>query len=75
MSIDRVNPLSATGQHFHADGSSLPRIVDHYDSFFQLGLTEGEKGDLIADLLAPSVPGSGSVTRRTEAFFDLKGGE
>jgi hypothetical protein len=49
--------------------------VDHYDSFFQLGLTEGEKGDLIADLLAPSVPGSGSVTRRTEAFFDLKGGE
>ncbi len=63
MSIDHFNSISATG---YADGSSLIRVVDHYDSFFQLGLTEAEKRDLIPDLLRPSTPDSEAVTSRAE---------
>ena len=75
MSVDRFNSFSAAGQSFYADGSSLPRVVDHYDSFFKLGLTEAEKRDLIADLLAPSAPGSQGVASftETEELFDPDG--
>jgi mono/diheme cytochrome c family protein len=47
----RTTPLRALWQHppyFH-DGSAetLADVVAHYDSFLGLGLTEGQKGDLV----------------------------
>ncbi len=75
MSVDRFNSFSTTGQSFYADGSLLLGVVDHYDTFFKLGLTEAQKRDLIADLLAPSAPGFKGVTSRTETeeLFDPDG--
>jgi mono/diheme cytochrome c family protein len=47
----RTTPLRALWQHppyFH-DGSALnlPAVVDHYDSFFGLGLAANQKADLV----------------------------
>ena len=47
----RTTPLRALWQHapyFH-DGSAptLEAVVDHYDDFFRLNLTEQQKGDLV----------------------------
>jgi mono/diheme cytochrome c family protein len=49
----RTTPLEGLFTHqkggFFHDGrfATLREVVDHYDSFFKLGLSEGEKGDLI----------------------------
>ena len=47
----RTTPLRALWQHapyFH-DGSArdLPAVVDHYNQFFSLNLTDAEKMDLV----------------------------
>lgn len=47
----RTTPLRAPWQHppyFH-DGSAatLRDVVEHYSSFLELGLAEGQKGDLV----------------------------
>ncbi len=34
----------------------MSQVVDHYDSFFKLGLTDEEKSDLIQYLLGPVIP-------------------
>lgn len=36
----------------------MSQVVDQYDSFFKLGLTDGEKSDLIQYLLGPVAPRS-----------------
>lgn len=36
-------------------------VVDQYDSFFRLGLTDQEKNELIQYLLGPMAPRSDSV--------------
>ncbi len=54
----RTSPLKGLWTHqkggFYHDGrfATLRDVVDHYDQFFNLGLSEGEKGDLIKYLLS-----------------------
>ncbi len=54
----RTAPLKGLWSHqkggFYHDGrfATLRDVVDHYDQFFKLGLTEQEKGDLIEYLLS-----------------------
>src|SRR5438093_3641244 len=54
----RTAPLKGLWSHqkggFYHDGrfATLRDVVDHYDQFFKLGLTEQEKGDLIENLLS-----------------------
>jgi len=54
----RTAPLKGLWSHqkggFYHDGrfATLRNVVDHYDRFFKLGLTEQEKGDLIEYLLS-----------------------
>jgi len=54
----RTAPLKGLWTHqkggFYHDGrfATLRDVVDHYDRFFKLGLTEAEKGDLIKYLLS-----------------------
>jgi cytochrome c peroxidase len=49
----RTPPLAGLFAHqkggFFHDGrfAMLREVVDHYDAFFQLGLTDSEKGDLV----------------------------
>jgi hypothetical protein len=47
----RTTPLRALWQHppyFHdASAPNLPAVVDHYNQFFDLGLTKKEKADLV----------------------------
>jgi hypothetical protein len=49
----RTSPLEGLFTHqkggFFHDGrfATLREVVDHYDNFFKLGLTEGEKNDLV----------------------------
>jgi hypothetical protein len=40
------------------DSKPMLEVVDQYDSFFKLGLTEQEKDELIQHLLEPSSPSS-----------------
>jgi hypothetical protein len=53
----RISPLGALFTHskggFYHDGrfATLANVVDHYDSCLSLGLTSGEKSDLIQYLL------------------------
>ena len=52
----RTTPLRGLAQHppyFH-DGSAadLPAVVDHYDQALGLGMSPGDKADLIAYLKA-----------------------
>ena len=59
----RTPPLGGLWTHtkggFYHDGrfATLPDVVNHYDSFFSLGLTSQEKGDLVEYL--KSLPGAG----------------
>jgi len=54
----RTAPLKGLWTHqkggFYHDGrfATLRDVVDHYDRFFNLGLTEAEKGDLVNYLLS-----------------------
>jgi hypothetical protein len=54
----RTAPLKGLWTHqkggFYHDGrfATLREVVDHYDRYFNLGLTEAEKGDLIKYLLS-----------------------
>jgi cytochrome c peroxidase len=54
----RTSPLKGLWTHqkggFYHDGrfATLRDVVDHYDGFFHLGLTEQEKSDLIKYLLS-----------------------
>ena len=54
----RTAPLKGLWTHqrggFYHDGrfSTLREVIDHYDQFFKLGLTEQEKGDLAKYLLS-----------------------
>lgn len=49
----RTSPLAGLWTHqkggFYHDGrfATLPEVVDHYDTFFKLGLTKQEKTDLV----------------------------
>jgi mono/diheme cytochrome c family protein len=53
----RTAPLKGLSTHakggFYHDGrfATLPAVLDHYDSFFRLGLTADEKSQLIAYLM------------------------
>jgi hypothetical protein len=38
------------------ESKPMLEVVDQYDSFFRLGLTDQEKGELIQHLLEPSSP-------------------
>lgn len=49
-------------------------VVDQYDSFFTLGLTEQEKGELIQHLLEPSFPCSDSVNEPRVAENSIHSG-
>ncbi|HET8631602.1 MAG TPA: hypothetical protein VFL91_29625 [Thermomicrobiales bacterium] len=62
----RTTPLAGLWAHqqggFYHDGrfATLRDVVDHYDSFQHLGLTEGQKNDLVEYLKSlggPSAPG------------------
>jgi hypothetical protein len=54
----RTSPLNGLWTHqkggFYHDGrfASLLDVINHYDRFFQLGLSEGEKNDLVQYLLS-----------------------
>ena len=54
----RTSPLKGLWTHqkggFYHDGrfAALRDVVDHYDAFFHLGLTEQEKNDLMKYLLS-----------------------
>jgi cytochrome c peroxidase len=54
---NRTAPLRGLWTHqkggFYHDGrfATLRDVVNHYDGFFRLGLTEQEKNDLIQHLL------------------------
>jgi hypothetical protein len=54
----RTTPLGGLWSHtkggFYHDGrfSTLQELVDHYDTFFKLGLTDQEKQDLIQYLMS-----------------------
>ena len=54
----RTSPLKALWTHqkggFYHDGrfATLRDVVDHYDGFFHLGLTEQENSDLVKYLLS-----------------------
>ena len=49
----RTTPLKGLWTHqkrgFYHDGrfATLLDVVNHYDTFFELGLTDGEKSDLV----------------------------
>jgi hypothetical protein len=49
----RTAPLAGLWSHqkggFYHDGrfATLPDVIEHYDSFFKLGLTDQEKRDLV----------------------------
>jgi hypothetical protein len=54
----RTSPLKGLWTHtkggFYHDGrfASLPDVINHYDGFFGLGLTEAEAGDLVEFLMS-----------------------
>ena len=58
----RTSPLKGLWTHtkggFYHDGrfGTLMDVVNHYDSCFTLGLTSGEKGDLVQYLLSLPKP-------------------
>ena len=58
-----------------SDAMPMFEIVDQYDSFFKLGLTDEEKSDLIQYLLGPIVPCSNCAheAQRGEEPIDLGG--
>jgi hypothetical protein len=52
------NYSSRDNKPFYAHDFSLLEVVGQYDSFFNLGLTDQEKKDLIQDLFGPPAPAS-----------------
>ena len=75
MATALLNTLSTGGKPFYADDFSVLEFASQYDCFFELGLTDEEKRDLIQDLLDPPPPGSNVVTSRkeTEEIVDRGG--
>jgi hypothetical protein len=63
--VGQVFPFKQTG--FYHDGrfATLLDVVNHYDTVFNLGLTDGEKNDLIEYLKSlPSDEGGGAARQK-----------
>ena len=54
-----------------AESMPMFEVVDQYDSFFRLGLTDPEKNDLIQHLLGPIDPYS-NVAHEAQGAEDLR---